>query len=529
MKNFFVNSICHKFKATPFLGLAFFILANSGFAHAQSANQGTKPNIIFLAIDDLNDWINPPGLGGLPELKTPNFDRLRKMSMSFTNAHISSPACAPSRVSIMTGVSPARSGVTGWKHPDWRKVPALSTLLTMEQFFKEKGYKTLAGGKIYHTLSPPRSTINQSEGKGWDFYYPSLKIPVPFQVRAPKEIISPENFKGIQPDYFTWGPIAMDDDYMADFQIAEWANYELSQKHDKPLFLAVGLTKPHDPWEVPQKYFDMYPLANIPDLPMKEDDLEDAFIHGRRALHRFITDNNQLKKVVQAYMATISFTDAMLGKFLDGMEKSGYLQNSIIVVWSDHGMHMGEKENWEKFTLWERSTRAPLFIMAPGITKPGSTTHVPVSMMDMFPTLAELAGEKIPEYCDGESLVPMLKLEKFDHKPAFTAYFMNEQGGANSGDGYTIRTKQYRYIYYPFINLEELYDHQVDPNEWNNIAYKASSKSVIQEQRKLLLDWVPGLSWANGAPKGYTIGKDGSVKKDGYIKIADLKEMKWGL
>lgn len=529
MKKFFVNSIHNRFKVTLFFSVTFFMVANSTFAGLKSLKPGSKPNIIFLAIDDLNDWINPPGLGGLPGLKTPNFDRLRKMSMSFTNAHIPSPACAPSRVSIMTGVSPARSGVTGWKHPDWRKVPALSSLLTMEQFFKEKGYKTLAGGKIYHTLSPPRATLNQSEAKGWDFYYPSLKIPVPFQVRAPEEIISPKNFKGVQPDYFTWGPIALGDDYMADFQIAEWANYELSQKHDKPLFLAVGLTKPHDPWEVPQKYFDMYPLASVPDLPMKEDDLEDAFVHGRRSLHRFITDNNQLKKVLQAYMATISFTDAMLGKFLEGIEKSGYLENSIIVVWSDHGMHMGEKENWEKFTLWERSTRAPLFIMAPGVSKPGSTTHVPVSMMDMFPTLAELAGEKIPEYCDGESLVPMLKLEKFDHKPAFTAYFMNEEGGKNSGDGYTIRSNRYRYIYYPFINLEELYDHQLDPNEWNNIAYKASSKAIIKEQRKLLLDRVPGLSWSDTAPKGYSIDKDGNLKKQGYIKIADLKDMKWGL
>ena len=170
MKNYFLNNIRFKLKETLFVCLAFLILTNSGFVWAQSAKQGTKPNIIFLAIDDLNDWINPAGLGGVPGLKTPNLDRLRKMSMSFTNAHIPSPACAPSRVSIMTGVSPARSGITGWKHPDWRKVPALSSLLTMEQFFKEKGYKTLAGGKIYHTLSPPRATLNQSEAKGWDFY-----------------------------------------------------------------------------------------------------------------------------------------------------------------------------------------------------------------------------------------------------------------------------------------------------------------------------------------------------------------------
>jgi arylsulfatase A-like enzyme len=227
MKNSIAETIVKKLKVSLFLGVTFVILIYSSVTQAQPQVKGTKPNIIFLAIDDLNDWINPAGLGGVPGLKTPNFDRLRKMSMSFTNAHIPSPACAPSRVSIMTGVSPARSGVTGWKHPEWRKVPALSTLLTMEQFFKEKGYKTLAGGKIYHTLSPPRSTINQSEAKGWDFYYPGLRIPVPFQVRAPEEIISPKNFKGIQPEYFTWGPMKFDDDYMADFQITEWANHEL--------------------------------------------------------------------------------------------------------------------------------------------------------------------------------------------------------------------------------------------------------------------------------------------------------------
>lgn len=149
---------------------------------------------------------------------------------------------------------------------------------------------------------------------------------------------------------------------MADYQIVDWANYELSQKHDKPLFLAVGLTKPHDPWEVPQKYFDLYPLDSIQDVVMKKDDLADAWIHGRRPLDKFIVDNKQTKKVIQAYMATISFTDAMLGRLLDGFEKSSYKDNTIIVLWSDHGMHMGEKENWEKFTLWERSLRAPLFL-----------------------------------------------------------------------------------------------------------------------------------------------------------------------
>lgn len=519
----------YKFKVTLITGVTFLFMANSGFARTQSPNPGSKPNIIFLAIDDLNDWINPPGLGGLPGLKTPNFDRLRKMSMSFTNAHIPSPACAPSRVAIMTGVSPARSGITGWRNPKWREVPALKDVVTLEQFFKEKGYQTLAGGKIYHSLAPPRTMINESEEKGWDYYYPSFRIPIPISPRAPDSLISPKNFKGVQPEYFTWGPINQGDDYMADYQIVEWAKHELSKKYDKPLFLALGLTKPHDPWEVPRKYFDMYPLASVPDLEIKEDDLEDAFIHNRRALHRFITDNNQLKKVIQSYMATISFTDAMLGRFLDNFEKSDYAKNSIIVVWSDHGMHMGEKENWEKFTLWERSTKAPMFIIAPGITKPGTTTNTPVSMMDIFPTLVDLIGEKIPAYCDGESLVPMLKGLKKDHQPVLTSYELKEEGGANAGDGHTIRTNRYRYIYYPFINFEELYDHDTDKNEWNNIAYKAGSKKIILEHRKYMLEKVPGLTWKEGKPKGYTIQPDGTVRKDNYIKIQDLKETRWGI
>ena len=194
METNFTNNYRITLKTIFCLSMVLILSINNGFAWNNPGKlKAKKPNIIFIAIDDLNDWINPIELGGMPGLKTPNFDRLRKMSMSFTNAHIPSPACAPSRVAIMTGVSPGRSGITGWKNPDWRAVPALSSLLTMEQFFKDKGYQTLAGGKIYHTLAPPRAVVNQSEAKGWDYYYPSLNVPIPFQVRAPESIISPKN------------------------------------------------------------------------------------------------------------------------------------------------------------------------------------------------------------------------------------------------------------------------------------------------------------------------------------------------
>jgi arylsulfatase A-like enzyme len=335
-------------------------------------------------------------------------------------------------------------------------------------------------------------------------------------------VISPKELKGAQPEYFTWGPISLEDDFMADYHIAEWANTELARPHEKPLFLAIGLTKPHDPWEVPKKYFDMYPLASVPDLPIKEDDLEDAFVHGRRPLHKLIVDNDQEKKVVQAYMATISFTDAMLGKVLDGLEKTGMLKNSILVVWSDHGMHMGEKENWEKFTLWERSTRAPMFIMALDISRPGTTTNVPVSLIDIYPTLAELAGEKIPEYCDGESLVPMLKGTNFTHKPVLSSFEFKLAPAPVGQVAYAVRSNRYRYIYYPFINFEELYDHETDKNEWNNVAYKSANKKIIEEHRKQLSATVPKLTWPGGGPKGYQLSGDGIVKKEGFVRLKDV-------
>lgn len=508
----------------------FLYLASSSSSQNVSKVNSKKPNVLFISVDDLNDWINTNSWTGRPGIKTPNFARLAKMSMSFMNCEVASPACAPSRVAIMTGVHPVKSGITGWRHPDWRKVPALQKVETIEQFFKARGYKTLGGGKIYHTQAPPREISHQSEARGWDFYFPSVQIPIPYQVRAPKENITIENITEIpQPDYFSWGPIPLDDKFMADYQIVDWANYELSQPHDKPLFLAVGLTKPHDPWEVPQKYFDLYPLDSIRDVEIRKNDLADAWIHGRRPLDKFIAGNKQTKKVIQAYMANISFADAMLGRLLDGFEKSRYKNNTIIVLWSDHGMHMGEKENWEKFTLWERSLRAPLFFMVPGITKAGSSTHVPVGVIDIFPTLAELIGAKPPAYCDGESLVPMLKDKAYNHKPVLSSYELKDSMNDKPYDAYTIRTLHYRYIYYPPSGLEELYDHAVDENEWDNIAYKPDHKKLILELRGLLLKQVPNLTWSTNVPKGYKLQEDGTIQKLNYIPIENLKQIKWWL
>lgn len=496
--------------------------------HAVAQNS-TKPNVLFIAVDDMNDWISP--LKGIAGVKTPNFDRLAKRSVLFTKAYCTSPACAPSRLSVMTGVHPAKSGVMnniGYDGPEWRKNSVLKDVVTMEQFFKSKGYATLAGGKIYHSLAPPWTMINQADPDGWDFWFPSIHVPIPYQVRAPDSVIFPPNMIGLRGNkYFTWAPLMVKDEKMADYQTVDWARYELQQKRDKPLFLAVGLFKPHMPWEVPQKYFDLYPLSSIPDIKVKENDLEDAFDHGRRLWHKFVVDNHQWKKVVQAYMACLSFADAQLGRLLDGLDSSGKKDNTIVVLWSDHGMHFGEKENWEKFTLWEEATRVPLFVIVPGITPAGTTSNVPVSLLDIYPTLAELIGEKAPATCDGQSLVSLLKQQTVQHNTPVMAYNFDVGSPVafypmDKGPAYAVRTERYRYIYYPVIGLEELYDHQTDDNEWDNIAYKPAMKSTVLSCRETMLQTVKGLHWSDEDPKGYKVLADGSVRKIDFVPLDKL-------
>lgn len=498
------------------------------FGALRAPAQNRKPNVLFIAIDDMNDWVSI--LHGLPGVKTPNLERLARMSTLFTNAQCASPACAPSRLSIMTGVHPARSGVMnniGYDGPEWRKNPVLKDVKTLEQFFKDNGYTTLAGGKIYHSLAPPWQQLNQADPDGWDFWFPSMSVPIPYQVRAPDNLIFHPEWKGKAPNqYFTWAPLQVRDDKMADNQTVNWARYEMMQPRSKPLFLAVGLFKPHMPWEVPQKYFDMYPLDSIPDLAVKANDLEDAFDHGRRLWHKYVVENNQWKKVLQAYMACLTFSDAQLGLLLDGFEKSPLKNNTIVVLWSDHGMHLGEKDNWEKFTLWEESTRVPLLFHLPGQTT-SAQVATPVSLLDIYPTLAELTGMKAPATCDGESLAGLIKGKTKTHGAPVTAYNFDRGSRVayykmDTGPAYAVRTADYRYIYYPTIGLEELYDHRSDPNEFDNIAYKASMKTVVEAHRKLVLQRVPSLTWNGQAPRGYTVRPDGTVHKDNFIPLDAL-------
>jgi arylsulfatase A-like enzyme len=488
----------------------------------QTTDTSQPPNVLFIAVDDMNDWVG--FMGGHPdmEIHTPNLDRLAANSTVFTNAHTPAPACAPTRAAILTGVHHVRSGaehVFWGDGPGWRDFKALKEVETLEQFFKRQGYKTLGAGKIYHSQAPPWSPTSQVEPANWDFYYPSSYISHPFQIRAPKEVIYPpdvdnQSRPGGENSWWTWGPIPVPDEKMADFQVVDWAGYQLQQPHDQSFFLAVGLWKPHDPWEVPQKYFDQYPLEDIVLPPYRKDDLIDAYDHGRRPIHQWVVDNQQWKKVIQSYAAAISFADAMLGRLLDTFKKSAYADNTILVLWSDHGMHMGEKENIEKFTLWERSTRVPLIISAPQITQAGSRCDQPVSLMDLYPTLAELAGFEQPSHLDGRSLIPQLKSPDTETAPVISSYQFS--WAEDKVIGHAVRSKRYRYIYYPKIGLEELYDHDADPHEWENIAYQAANKAVVNDHRKVLREMLTDLSWKEKEPIGYTVDLNGNVRKDDF-------------
>ena len=411
---------------------------------------------------------------------------------------------------------------TWYDGPQWRKIPVLENIETIEQFFKNRGYKTLAGGKIYHTLAPPWLTTNQANPKDWDFYFPSAYIPIPYQIRAEENVIRPASFRGKRLEWFTWGPIDIPDEKMADYQVVDWARYELSQKHDRPFYLACGIFRPHMPWEVPQKYSDMYPLEDIPDLVVQKNDLEDAYDHGRRQWQKFVLENQQWKKVIQAYLASISFADAQIGRLLEGLKNSEYADNTIIVLWADHGMRMGEKENWEKFTLWEESTRVPLIFAKPGTGTPCSTCDQPVSLLDIYPTLVELAGFQPPSHCDWKSLLPQIKdVSTPTNRCVLTSYEF-------PGDryGHSLRNTRYRYIYYEDNSLEELYDHQTDPNELNNLAYNKKYREIIEGFRKEIIQRVNrehvSMADMEKDPAGYTVN-DNKVRNNSFIPMEELK------
>jgi len=433
-----------------------------------------KMNVLFIAIDDLNDWIT---LYDGP-IKMPNLERLADRGIFFNHAYCSSPACNPSRVAVMTGLKPSSTGVYGNK-TDWRK--ALPDAVTLPQHFMANGYWAEGAGKVYHHHY---NNAFHDDASFYRFYklredtYPEERL---------NGITNWVGGRGGSPTSqpFDWGPWPNDENQTPDVQTVNYAKNFLKEKHNRPFFFALGIFRPHSPWFAPEKYFKLYPLSNLSMPEVLDNDLDDLpsggiqiLKEGKPFLYKTIIANNQLKEAIQAYQACATFADNQIGRLLDALDNSPYKNNTIIVLWSDHGFHLGEKQHWEKFALWEKTTRTPFIIVAPNITKPGKVCETPVSLLDIYPTLIELCGLKARPELEGTSLVPLLKNPNtvWD-KPAIMTY-----GKGN----HAIRSKRWRYIHYS-DGSEELYDHNSDPNEWYNLANKPEFKQIIEKLKK----WLP--------------------------------------
>ena len=413
-------------------------------AWSQEKPSGQRLNVLFIAIDDLNDWVGC--LGGHPQSQTPNIDRLASQGVSFTRAYCSAPACNPSRISLLTGLRPSTSGVYHNSHP-WR--PALNHAVTLPMHFRNRGYHVAGRGKIYHGG-------NTRDPEAWDDYE--------FKEGDPKPPNPPVN--GIpNAAHFDWGPLEVEDEEMGDTRIALWAEEFLSKDHEKPFFLACGFVKPHLPWYVPKKYFDLYPTESVTLPTVREDDLEDVPDMGRHFAkadtdHKRVIETNNWKRAVAGYLATIRFCDTNVGRVLDALKKSRYADNTLIVLWGDHGWHLGEKQHWRKFALWEEATRVPLIFAGPGIPRE-KTSGRTVSLLDLSPTLAELCGLPALAQWEAKSFAKLVGDPEAEwDRPAITTHGRNH---------HSVRTERWRYIRYE-DGGEELYDHEKDPLEWTNLA-----------------------------------------------------------
>ncbi len=447
-----------------------------GLASGPSARAAkpAHPNVLFIAVDDLRDWVGH--LDGHPNVKTPHIDRLAKRGVSFTRAYCAAPLCKPSRVALLTGLAPSRSGIYG-NAGDFRKL--IPEAVTLMQHFRAADYGVRGGGKIFHGTAA-------GDKDSWDEYFTPQR----------QKLKSAPRDRDLAANAWTpWGPLDAEDDDMFDGKVANWVISQLEQAQERPFFLAYGLTKPHLSWQVPEKYFDLHPLESIQLPPVKEGDLDDVPAYGKMLAeqvydpsmqknfaaaggdHDNVLTHQQWRVAVQAYLATISFADAQIGRVLDALDRSEHADNTIIVLWGDHGWHLGEKEHWRKHALWEVSTRTPLIIAAPEGVAKNRLCQAPVSLIDLYPTLIDLCALPQRDGLDGQSLQPLLKNPDLDwDHPVVTTY-----GYQN----HTVRTDRWRYIHY-HDGGQELYDHKNDPNEWTNIAGNSEHRELIRELQAAL-------------------------------------------
>ena len=433
-----------------------------------------KPNVLFVAIDDLNDWVG--FLGTNPDTRTPNMDRLAKRSLVFTNAHCAAPACVPSRNAMFTGVSPMKSGLYSNFGGSFRSCEYSKDAVTLTQHFMEHDYRAIGVGKILHG----------NDKKSWHDYG---------KPRAKKHMPTHEGYSQ------KWGMLDVPKEEMEDWKRASWAVEQMEQGQPEPFFLACGFHLPHVDWHCPRPYFEKFPLDKISLPPIKLDDYDD--IPGKNvngATFQKGIDSGEAIKAVQGYLACINFVDECVGRLIDALDASPYKDNTVIVLWSDHGMHVGEKLRYGKFALWEESAHNLLLFAAPSVgIKPGRCDEA-VNLIDIYPTLIDLCGLTKREGLDGISLMPQLKNPS---TPKSTPSITSNAKECNS-----VRTKRWRYIRYA-DGSEELYDHDNDPNEWTNLANNPEYASVIAN----LKNFIPKEQASPMSETPENVAKRASMKK----------------
>ena len=440
---------------------------------AGETGEEERPNILFISIDDLNDWIGC--LGGHPQARTPNIDRLAETGMLFTNAHCPSPSCNPSRTAIMTGIPCYRSGLYDNRQRMRDKLPDAELI---PKYFSSNGYWSAGSGKLLHYFI---------DADSWDQYYPAKETENPFPPtlypeKRPVSLPRGGNWQYIETD---WGPLDVtDQEFGGDWLVSKWVGEQLTRKHDKPFFLACGIYRPHEPWFVPKKYFDLFPLDEIKAPPgYLENDLDDVPPAGQsirpRKYFPHIQKHDQWQQGVQGYLASIAFADAMVGRVLKALDDGPNGDNTIVVLWSDHGWHLGEKEHWQKYTAWRVCSRVPLIVKVPkGIksfpagTAAGSKCEQPVSLASLYSTLTELAGLPDKPGQQEPSLVPLLKDPKSDWPHLAITHMDKPQNYGVSG-------QRFRYIHYANGD-QELYDIESDPFEWTNLAAKPEHAKTLE-------------------------------------------------
>jgi len=427
-----------------------------------------KPNIVFLVIDDLNDWIGP--LQGHPQAKTPYLDRLAHRGTVFVNAHCQAPLCNPSRTSVLTGLRPSTTGIYGLE-PYYREVPNLRSCVSLPRYLVQHGYHTLMTGKVYH------ADYGRGDRDG------------EFQVIGPPAHVGarPERPLATLPQQhplMDWGTFPHRDEDKGDWQIASWAVEQICSRPRQPFFLAIGFFLPHVPCYASERWFALYPPDALHLPAVRPDDRDDTprfswYLHWRLPEPRLklLQETGEWRNLVRSYLACVSFVDRQVGRVLEALEQADLADNTIVVLWSDHGWHLGEKLITGKNSLWERSTRVPLVFAGPGIAQQ-AVCREPVELLDIYPTLIDLCGLPPRPELEGHSLLPQLKDPTTTRPwPAMTTH--------NHGN-HAVRSRRWRYIRYA-DGSEELYDMRQDPHEWNNLAEKTQYRRIIERHQR----WLP--------------------------------------